>query len=91
MELTPEEQLANIANTRSDLHRMEQTYAERMCPHKVGDVFVSKNGYRARVTEIRWSFLRPHWNVYGSIIRTNGTLVDKKIHLCEIDGAWRKE
>lgn len=91
MELTPEEQLANITQMRMNLHQMEQTYAERMCPHKVGDVFVSKNGYRARVTKIRWSFLRPHWAVYGSIIRSNGTLVNKEIQLYEGDGSWRKQ
>lgn len=91
--LTKEQQamLDDVLSTRTTLAQKEQAVAEHLCPHKVGDIFISKNGYRARVTKIRYSFLRPYWNIYGSILRSNGTTVDKEIHLYEGDGSWRKE
>lgn len=94
IQLTPEQQKQHehIVRDRAALHSMEQLFAESVCPHKIGDVMVSsKNGYRARVTKIRYSFLKPYYQVYGSIIRTNGTLQDKEIHLQEVFGNWRRE
>lgn len=92
-QLSPAHQVMKdeIDNLQKRLGDKQQFFAEQLCPHKVGDVFVSKNGYRARVTKIRYSFLRPYYQVYGSILRTNGTTVPKEIHLYEGDGSWRKE
>lgn len=92
-ELTAEQQLEReaIITARSDLARREQEFAESTCPHKVGEIWVSKNGYRARAKTIRYAWTRPYYQVYGVILRSNGTETDKKVHLTDLFAGWRKQ
>lgn len=96
MELLPthERLVEDAQSRRHELANYEQQVAETIAAaqgHKVGDVWVSKRGWRARATTIRYSLMRPYYSVYGYILRSNGTETDKKVHLTDLFAGWRKE